>query len=145
MIALVCLHVTAMTLGFTVLATDTAVFLAMSRTANATLINSIVCGGSLCLPVGRCLVLIGVVTGLFLARPFSFAAPWLIGSYVLVTIAAVLGKGLLEPYRRQVLIAAQRADQEGLSALGRARWPTVVEFINRVIWTIAIGLMYFKP
>ena len=70
---------------------------------------------------GRALILLGIITGLVLARQFGFTAPWFVGSYVLVGITVILGATLIDPFRRRLTLAASSGNAARVRALSEAR------------------------
>lgn len=144
MIAILWLHIASMTLGFAALVAYDMVFIVSSRSKSADFIKNAL---RLSVPAGiagKMLVIAGVLSGLHLAAPFGYGSAWLIGSYVLVAIAVILGVAILDPGRKRLLLAARAGDnQVAMFRLGVA--PVAVLYINSLCWAGVIWLMVAKP
>jgi hypothetical protein len=94
--------------------------------------------------IGQGLLATGVLSGLHLVAPYGYGATWLIGSYVLVTLAITLGAAYIGPLRKALESAAASGD-DAVSNLRTGWAPLAVTYINTHCWAGAIWLMVAKP
>ena len=84
---------------------------------------------------------IGVVSGLLLAHPFGYASGWLVLSYVLATIAALIGILIDEPWSRRLA----SADRQNLPLVRSALLPRLAAPLGVALWLSILWLMIKKP
>ena len=84
---------------------------------------------------------IGVASGLFLARTYGYASGWLILSYVLSTMAALVGILIDEPWSRHLAAA----DRQSLPLVRDALLPRLAAPAGIFLWLSVLWLMIMKP
>ena len=84
---------------------------------------------------------IGVVSGLLLAHPYGYASGWLILSYVLSTIAALIGIVIDEPWSRRLA----SAEHQNLPLVRSAFLPRLATPLGVALWLSILWLMTAKP
>jgi hypothetical protein len=84
---------------------------------------------------------IGVVSGLVLAHTYGYASGWLVLSYVLSTIAALIGILIDEPWSRRLA----SADRQNLPLVRGALWPRLAAPFGIALWLSILWLMIAKP
>jgi uncharacterized membrane protein len=84
---------------------------------------------------------IGVVSGLLLAHTYGYASGWLVLSYVLSTIAALIGILIDEPWSRRLA----SADRQNLPLVRSALLPRVAAPLGIAVWLSILWLMIAKP
>lgn len=84
---------------------------------------------------------IGVVSGLFLARAFGYTSGWLVLSYALSTLAALIGILIDEPWSRRLA----SADRQKLPLVRSALLPRLAAPLGCALWLSVLGLMITKP
>ncbi|CAB3755669.1 hypothetical protein [Paraburkholderia solisilvae] len=136
---LVWLHVACMFIGFAGLVSNDLLLWAVSRERASTVTREVVRRVGAIGVLGRILVVVGIAIGLLLARPFGYAAFWLIATYVLVGLSIVLGAAAYEPLKKRFL------DSTGDSTPRQRNFLISVVFVNSVLWVAVIWLMLAKP
>ncbi len=91
--------------------------------------------------VGGVSVGMGVVSGLLLADTYGYASGWLVLSYVLSTIAALIGIVIDEPWARRLA----SADAQRLRLVRGALVPRLAVPLGGVLWFSILWLMVAKP
>ncbi len=91
--------------------------------------------------VGGVSVGMGVVSGLLLAHTYGYASGWLVLSYVLSTIAALIGIVIDEPWARRLA----SADPQRLPLVRAALLPRLAVPLGGVLWFSILWLMIAKP
>ncbi len=91
--------------------------------------------------VGGVSVGIGVVSGLLLAHPYGYASGWLVLSYVLATMTALIGIVIDEPWARRLAAA----DPQRLPLVRAALVPRLAVPLDGVLWFSILWLMVAKP
>jgi hypothetical protein len=84
---------------------------------------------------------VGVASGLFLAHTYGYASGWLILSYVLSTIAALVGILIDEPWSRRLAAA----DRQSLPLVRVALLPRLAAPAGIFLWLCVLWLMITKP
>jgi hypothetical protein len=84
---------------------------------------------------------IGVVSGLLLAHTYGYASGWLVLSYVLSTIAALIGILIDEPWSRRLA----SADRQNLPLVRSALLPRLAAPLGIALWFSILWLMITKP
>jgi hypothetical protein len=84
---------------------------------------------------------VGVVTGLLLARAYGYASGWLVISYVLSAIAALVGILIDEPWSKRLAAA----DHQNLSLVRNALLPRLAVPLSVALWLSILWLMIAKP
>jgi uncharacterized membrane protein len=84
---------------------------------------------------------IGVVSGLALARTYGYASGWLVLSYVLSTMAALVGILIDEPWSRRLA----SADRQNLPLVRSALLPRLAAPLGIALWLSILWLMITKP
>jgi hypothetical protein len=84
---------------------------------------------------------IGVVSGLLLAHTYGYAAGWLVLSYVLSTMAALIGILIDEPWSRRLA----SADRQNLPLVRGALLPRLAAPLGIALWLSILWLMITKP
>jgi hypothetical protein len=84
---------------------------------------------------------IGVVSGLLLAHTYGYASRWLVLSYVLSTIAALIGILIDEPWSRRLA----SADRQTLPLVRSALLPRLAAPLGIALWFSILWLMITKP
>jgi hypothetical protein len=84
---------------------------------------------------------VGVVSGLFLARTYGYASGWLVLSYVLSAIAALIGILIDEPWSKRLAAA----DHQNLSLVRSALLPRLAAPLSVALWLSILWLMIAKP
>jgi len=84
---------------------------------------------------------IGVVSGLLLARTYGYASGWLVLSYVLSTMAALIGILIDEPWSRRLA----SADRQNLPLVRSALLPRLAAPLGIALWLSILWLMITKP
>jgi hypothetical protein len=83
----------------------------------------------------------GVVSGLLLARTNGYASGWLVLSYALSTLAALIGILIDEPWSRRLA----SADRQKLSLVRSALLPRLAAPLGLALWLSILWLMIAKP
>ncbi|MFC0572457.1 hypothetical protein ACFFG2_04630 [Paraburkholderia solisilvae] len=128
-----------MFIGFAGLVSNDLLLWAVSRERASTVTREVVRRVGAIGVLGRILVVVGIAIGLLLARPFGYAAFWLIATYVLVGLSIVLGAAAYEPLKKRFL------DSTGDSTPRQRNFLISVVFVNSVLWVAVIWLMLAKP
>jgi uncharacterized membrane protein len=84
---------------------------------------------------------IGVLSGLALAHTYGYASRWLVLSYVLSTVAALVGILIDEPWSRRLA----SADRQNLPLVRRALLPRLAAPLAIALWLSILWLMITKP
>jgi uncharacterized membrane protein len=84
---------------------------------------------------------IGVVSGLSLAHTYGYASGWLVLSYVLSTMAALIGILIDEPWSRRLA----SADRQNLPLVRSALVPRLAAPLGIALWLSILWLMITKP
>jgi hypothetical protein len=84
---------------------------------------------------------IGVVSGLLLAHAYGYASGWLVLSYVLSTMAALIGILIDEPWSRRLA----SADRQNLPLVRSALLPRLAAPLGIALWLSVLWLMITKP
>jgi uncharacterized membrane protein len=84
---------------------------------------------------------IGVVSGLSLAHTYGYASGWLVLSYVLSTMAALVGILIDEPWSRRLA----SADRQNLPLVRSAFLPRLAAPLGIALWLSVLWLMITKP
>jgi uncharacterized membrane protein len=84
---------------------------------------------------------IGVVSGLLLAHTYGYASGWLVLSYVLSTIAALIGILIDEPWSRRLAAA----DRQNFPLVRSALLPRLAAPLGIALWLSVLWLMIAKP
>jgi hypothetical protein len=84
---------------------------------------------------------IGVVSGLLLAHTYGYASGWLVLSYVLSTMAALIGILIDEPWSRRLA----SADRQNLPLVRSALLPRLAAPLGIALWLSILWLMITKP
>ena len=84
---------------------------------------------------------IGVVSGLSLAHAYGYASGWLVLSYVLSTMAALIGILIDEPWSRRLA----SADRQNLPLVRSALLPRLAAPLGIALWLSILWLMITKP
>jgi uncharacterized membrane protein len=84
---------------------------------------------------------IGVVSGLSLAHTYGYASGWLVLSYVLSTMAALIGILIDEPWSRRLA----SADRQKLPLVRSALLPRLAAPLGIALWLSILWLMITKP
>ena len=84
---------------------------------------------------------IGVVSGLLLAHTYGYASRWLLLSYVLSTMAALIGILIDEPWSRRLAAA----DHQHLPLVRSALLPRLTAPVGIALWLAVLWLMITKP
>jgi hypothetical protein len=84
---------------------------------------------------------IGVVSGLSLAHTYGYASGWLVLSYVLSTMAALIGILIDEPWSRRLA----SADRQNLPLVRSALLPRLAAPLGIALWLSILSLMITKP
>ena len=84
---------------------------------------------------------IGVVSGLALAHTYGYASDWLVLSYVLSTMAALIGILIDEPWSRRLASAGR----QNLPLVRSALWPRLAAPLGIALWLWILWLMIAKP
>lgn len=84
---------------------------------------------------------IGVVSGLSLAHTYGYASGWLVLSYVLSTMAALVGILIDEPWSRRLA----SADPQTLPLVRSALLPRLAAPLGIALWFSILWLMITKP
>jgi hypothetical protein len=84
---------------------------------------------------------IGVVSGLLLAHTYGYASGWLVLSYVLSTVAALIGILIDEPWSRHLA----SADRQNVSLVRGALLPRLAAPLGIAVWLSVLWLMVAKP
>lgn len=140
---LLILHITGMVLGFAMLAAYATICHVAARSSSSEFVKSAFQAVSKLDLIGRITIIAGIIAGLLIARPFGYAAPWLLGAYLLMGLAIANGAAALEPFKRRLLAAAM--NHTDFRALSRSRIPACCAIFNAVLWTTSIWLMVTKP
>ncbi len=90
---------------------------------------------------GGVFVGIGVVSGLALAHTYGYASGWLVLSYVLSAIAALVGILIDEPWSRRLAAA----DPQTLPLVRGALLPRLAAPLGIALWLAVLWLMIAKP
>jgi hypothetical protein len=133
-----------MVVGFAALIAYDTVLIVSSKSKSADFIKSALRMSAPAGLAGKIIVILGILSGLHLAAKFGFGATWLIGSYVLVAIAIILGAAVLDPIRKRLLVAATEGDAR-VAAFHLGSVPIAVMYINTLCWAAVIWLMLAKP
>jgi len=84
---------------------------------------------------------VGVVSGLFLAHTYGYTSSWLVLSYVLSAIAALIGILIDEPWSKRLAAA----DRQNLPLVRSAALPRLAAPLGIVLWLSILWLMVAKP
>ncbi len=84
---------------------------------------------------------IGVVSGLFLAHRYGYTSGWLMVSYVLATMAALIGILIDEPWSRRLA----SAERQNLALVRNALLPRLAAPLGIALWLSILWLMITKP
>ncbi len=84
---------------------------------------------------------IGVVSGLLLAHTYGYASRWLVLSYVLSTLAALVGILVDEPWSRRLAAA----NPQHLPLVRSAVLPRLAAPVGIALWLSVLWLMITKP
>jgi hypothetical protein len=84
---------------------------------------------------------IGVASGLWLAHAYGYASGWLVLSYVLSTMAALVGILIDEPWSRRLAAA----DRQHVPLVRGALLPRLAAPVGIVLWLGVLWLMITKP
>ena len=84
---------------------------------------------------------IGVVSGLLLARTYGYTSGWLVLSYALSAIAALIGILIDEPWSRRLAAA----DLQTLPLVRSALLPRLAAPLGIALWLSILWLMIAKP
>ena len=84
---------------------------------------------------------VGVVAGLALAHTFGYASGWLVLSYVLSAMAALVGILIDEPWSRRLAAA----DGQHLPLVRGALLPRLAAPLGLALWFAILWLMITKP
>ena len=84
---------------------------------------------------------IGVVCGLLLAQKYGYASGWLVLSYVLSAMAALVGIVIDEPWSRRLT----SADRQDLPLVRSAFLPRLAAPLAIALWLSVLWLMITKP
>jgi hypothetical protein len=84
---------------------------------------------------------IGVLSGLALAYKYGYASGWLVLSYVLSAIAALVGILIDEPWSRRLAAA----DPKTLPLVRGAMLPRLAAPLGIALWLSVLWLMITKP
>jgi uncharacterized membrane protein len=84
---------------------------------------------------------VGVVSGLLLAHAYGYASGWLVLSYVLSTMAALVGILIDEPWSRRLA----SADRRNLPLVRSASLPRLAAPLGIALWLSILWLMITKP
>ncbi len=84
---------------------------------------------------------IGVVSGLLLARTYGYATGWLVLSYVLSAMAALIGILIDEPWSRRLAAA----DRRNLPLVRSALLPRLAAPLGVALWFSILWLTVAKP
>jgi uncharacterized membrane protein len=82
-----------------------------------------------------------VLSGLALAHTYGYASRWLVLSYVLSTVAALVGILIDEPWSRRLA----SADRQNLPLVRRALLPRLAAPLAIALWLSILWLMITKP
>lgn len=141
MSVLLFLHITALVLGFSMLIAYGTVCHVVARSKHAEFVRlAFKAVGKLDL-AGRLFVILGLILGLVLARPFGYGASWLLASYVLMALAILNGALILEPFQKRLLAAAVA----GTALPQRSNLALYANLAGCFFWTVSIWLMVAKP
>jgi hypothetical protein len=145
MAVLLYLHITLMILGFLMLGAYSTVCHAATRLADGAAIIPIFRSVAGLAPAGRVCVIAGLLTGLILARPYGYAAAWLLASYALMIASIGVGAALLEPFQKRLLSAAADPDPAPLQRLRHSKIPLYASLTNGLVLALFCWLMFAKP
>ncbi|MGB6987546.1 MAG: hypothetical protein WBD74_16360 [Candidatus Aquilonibacter sp.] len=84
---------------------------------------------------------IGVVSGLLLAHRYGYTSGWLVVSYVLATMAALIGILIDEPWSRRLA----SAERQTLPLVRSAILPRLAAPLGIALWLSILWLMITKP
>jgi H+/Cl- antiporter ClcA len=84
---------------------------------------------------------VGVVSGLFLAHTYGYTSSWLVLSYVLSAIAALIGILIDETWSKRLAAA----DRQNLPLVRSAALPRLAAPVGIVLWLSILWLMVAKP
>lgn len=137
-------HVATMMLGFAALTAYDLVFVISSNSKSSEFIKTALRLSKPTGLAGKIMVIAGVLSGLHLAAPFGYGSAWLIGAYLLVAIAVILGVAILDPGRKRLLLAARAGDGD-VTGFHLGVLPVAVLYVNSLCWAGVIWLMIAKP
>lgn len=84
---------------------------------------------------------VGVVSGLFLAHTYGYTSDWLVLSYVLSAMAALVGALIDEPWSKRLAAA----DRQNVLLIRNALLPRLASPLGIVLWFSILWLMVAKP
>ncbi len=143
MSVLVFLHVTAMVLGFTMLISYGAVCHIVARSNHAEFARLAFKAVGKLDVAGRIAIILGIILGLVVARPFGYGSNWLLASYVLMALAILNGALILEPFQKRMMAAAVAGTTPLLPQ--RSNVALYANIAGFFFWTASIWLMIAKP
>ena len=140
--SLLWLHVGAMMVAFAGLPSGGIIFRVIVRHVDEQPVLQILARAfSRIFAAGGISVGIGVVSGLSLAYAFGYASGWLVLSYALSTIAALVGVLIDEPWSRRLA----SADAKNLPVVRSALLPRLAAPLGIALWLAVLWLMITKP